>query len=90
MATQDDLFEMHSTAHPDLVRYVQKEAHDRLLAGQMEGLLTSRAALHGIDYAHLAEFAALLGEQMAQQIEDEPERFSQKLHKAADRVRIMR
>lgn len=83
--TKADLFEMCSCADPDKVKFVQKEQHDQLLAGQMLGLLISRAVLHEIEAGQLHTFASAAGIEMARAITASPKRFEQKLAKAADR-----
>jgi hypothetical protein len=83
--SEADLFEMRNWANPDLVKRVQKDAHDRLLAGQMAGLLTTRAALRGVSAADLCSFAVAAGNEMAIEIGRAPHRFGRKLAHARDR-----
>ena len=83
--TEADLFEMTARTDPDLVKRVQKEAHERLLATQMLGLLTTRAALSGVAFGDLAAFATLVGSQMAREIAAAPGRFERKLSAANGR-----
>lgn len=86
--TQADLFEMRSYADPEIVKRVQKDEHDQLLAGQMLGLLISRAALQGIEAGQLRTFATAAGIEMAHDIANSPTRFEKKLVRAADRYAI--
>jgi hypothetical protein len=86
--TGQDLFEMRNFAAPDLIKSVQRDEHDKLLARQMTGLLTSRAAIQGIEADALPCFAEQAGEQMAEQIRQAPDRFAEKLETAAGRYRI--
>lgn len=83
-----DLFEMRLWADPDLVKRVEREAHDRLLAGQMLGLLTTRAALSGIDAGNLVSFAMTAGEEMSRKIAESPSRYEKKLARAGSRYSL--
>lgn len=85
---EHDLFEMRCYADPNRVKHVQKEEHDQLLAGQMLGLLISRAALHGLEVEKLQAFATSVGNDMARSITDASVRFGKKLQKAKDRIAI--
>lgn len=85
----DDLFEMRNFADPDLMKSVQRDEHDKMLKQQMTGLLTTRAALHGIDIEKLREFAEFLGREMALEIEKAPPHFEKKLEKAIRRLRVI-
>jgi hypothetical protein len=85
----DDLFEMRNYADPDRVKLVQKQEHDQLLAGQMLGLLISRAAVNGMESEKLQAYATAIGRDMAQSINSAPERFGSKLAKARDRISIL-
>jgi len=89
-AADEDLFEMRNYADPDLIKAVQRDEHDKLLAQQMTGLLTTRAGILGIEGDALAGFATRAGKQMAQTIEQEPERFAHKLLAAAARYRVIK
>jgi hypothetical protein len=82
---ESDLFEMRNWADPELVKRVQRSAHDRMLAGQMAGLLTNRAALNGITAGELATFAVSKGQEMAHEIRRARSRFEKKLARAANR-----
>lgn len=83
-----DLFEMTSRVEPDLVKRVQKEAHDQLLATQMIGLLVTRAALRGVTSDGLASFASIAGRQMARDISKALPRYEQKLAAAVSRYSV--
>jgi hypothetical protein len=80
-----DLFEMCNWADPDLIKRVEKEAHDRLLAAQMVGVLITRAALHGKHASELQAFATDVGNQLVNDIARRPGRFEQKLALAKGR-----
>ena len=84
-----DLFEMRNYADPDRIKLVQKEEHDQLLAGQMLGLLISRAALHGLHVGVLPAFATKAGAEMARHIIESPAHIEPKLAKAANRCVII-
>lgn len=86
--SDDDLFEMRNFANPDLIKRVQRDEHDKLLAHQMLGLLTSRAAILGIGSHRLANFAQGAGRQMAVKIEMESDRFAKKLAEAIGRYHV--
>lgn len=83
-----DLFEMRTFADPDLVKRVQREEHDRLLAAQMTGLLTTRAALNGKVASELPSYAIDIGEEMAAYIVSARPRFERKLEHAKDRYSL--
>ncbi|WP_285018662.1 hypothetical protein [Novosphingobium sp. fls2-241-R2A-195] len=85
----DDLFEMRNFADPDLIKSVQRAEHDKLLSQQMTGILTTRAAILGLAASGLPDFAALSGGQMAENIEEEPERYARKLAEAAARYHVI-
>lgn len=74
-----DLFEMASGAAPDLVKRVELEFHDALLGRQMTGLLTTRAALHGLDLEQLPSFAKFAGNEMCERIKAERDHYAKKL-----------
>jgi hypothetical protein len=80
-----DLFEMTCRAAPDLVKRVQLDAHLQLLARQMIGLLTTRAALCGVGIDEFEAFARAAGAEMAREIAFAPSRFERKLAVAAGR-----
>ncbi|GAA4647614.1 hypothetical protein GCM10023115_55760 [Pontixanthobacter gangjinensis] len=84
-ALDTDLFEMRSYAEPCLIKQVHQHEHSELLQRQMTGLLTSKAAINGIDADSLSEFARLTGNEMATAIQSAPEDFAEKLKKAEDR-----
>jgi hypothetical protein len=86
--TGRDLFEMRNFASPDLVKSVQMDEHDKLLAAQMGGLLAARAAIRGIDTMGLPSFAEISGKEMARQIERDPEGYAEKVAKAASRYHV--
>ncbi|CCA91119.1 hypothetical protein [Novosphingobium sp. PP1Y] len=85
----DDLFEMRNFADPDLTKSVQRDEHDKMLKQQMAGLLTTRAALHGLDTDKLREFAEFCGKEMALEIDKAPPHFAKKLAKAVSRFRTI-
>lgn len=85
----DDLFEMRNFADPDLIKSVQRAEHDKLLEQQMTGILTPRAAILDLAASGLPDFAELSGGQMAESIEEEPERYSRKLAEAAARYHVI-
>jgi hypothetical protein len=70
------------------VKRIEKEAHDRLLANQMVGLLTTRAALRGIDAGGLPAFANAAGKDMAECIASSYSRFERKLALATGRYSL--
>ena len=80
-----DLFEMASRVAPDLVKRVQKDAHLQLLARQMIGLLTTRAALCRVGIDELEAFATRAGLEMAREIAKSRSRFEAKLAAASGR-----
>ena len=80
-----DLFEMRNWADPDLVKRVQREAYDQMLACQMTGLLTTRAALSDKEFGELPSFATYIGQQMADQIARAGPQFERKLRLAKSR-----
>jgi hypothetical protein len=79
---------MRNYAAADLIKSVRRDEHDKLLAQQMTGLLATRAGIRGMGVKDLAEFAEFSGTQMAQAIEQDPERFSRKLAEAAGRYHV--
>lgn len=85
---KEDLFEMRNFADPNLMKSVQRDEHDKLLAQQMTGLLTTRAAILGLPANGLSDFAELTGGQMAYNIEQEPERYAKKLANAVGRYHV--
>ena len=85
---EGDLFEMRSFAEPNLVKDVHQEAHNQLLKTQTIGLLTTRAAICRVDANGLPRFVELAGIEMANEIENAPEFFAEKLRKAAARYSI--
>lgn len=87
-ASAEDLFEMRNYADPDLIKIVQRDEHDKLLAQQMVGLLTTRAGILGLSATELASFAEAAGGQMAGRIAREPEVFAKKLAEATSRYLI--
>lgn len=88
--TRTDLFEMRTCANPNLVKLVQQEEYDRLLSGQMLGLLTSRAAVAGISMVELVQFARRIGIEMADEIAQDHAKFAKKLVRAAARLAVAR
>ncbi|WP_155986514.1 hypothetical protein [Novosphingobium resinovorum] len=84
----EDLFEMRNFADPDLIKSVQRDEHDKLLAQQMTGLLSTRAAILGIVSAEIRDFAHATGKEMAYTIEANPDHFTKKLASAAGRYHI--
>jgi hypothetical protein len=84
-----DLLEMRSFAEPDLIKRVQREAHNQLLARQMIGLLTTRAGICGVPSDGLANFAILAGIEMGTEIEDRKEAFERKLARVCDRYSVL-
>lgn len=84
----DDLFEMCNYAPPELIKQVQRDKHDELLARQMMGLLTTRAAIRGVEPSELADFALAEGYAMAKKIMVYPDRFDRKLSHAASRYDV--
>lgn len=85
-----DLFEMRNFAEPDLIKHVHQQAHNQLLEKQMVGLLTTRAAICGVDADALAKFAEAAGIEMATEIQSSPEVFAKKLLKASERYAVYR
>jgi hypothetical protein len=84
----DDLFEMRCSIAPDLVKRVQLEAHDQLLAMQMAGLLTTRAALHELVLSDLPSFALSVGKEMSNRVTEAPAHFDEKLTSAKARYDV--
>ena len=66
----------------DAIRRLLKEERDAMLAKQMAGLLTSRAAIGGLTIEELPAFALETGRQMAFDIGKARGRFEQKLAEA--------
>lgn len=87
-AATEDLFEMRNFAAPDLIKYVQRMHHDQLLARQMTGLLISRAAITGIAFEGLADFAAASARLMTTHITEEEDHYARKLVDAAGRYHV--
>jgi hypothetical protein len=85
---ENNLFEMRSGVDPNLVKLVQKAAYDKLLAGQMTGLLVSRAALNGLETGELPAFASSVGTEMAEFIANSPVRFERKFALASGRYSL--
>lgn len=83
-----DLFELRNWAAPDLVKRVQLAAHDELLAMQMTGLLTTRAALRDLSFAQLLEFARTTGSEMINIIARSRSRYERKLLEAILRYEL--
>jgi hypothetical protein len=88
--TEGDLMELRNWTDPDLVKRVQLDEHDQLLARQMLGLLTTRAALHGVQLTGLPAFVSSTAHEMIKAISKAPARTEQKLASAAGRYRLGR
>jgi hypothetical protein len=73
---------MRSRIDPELVKRVQRDAHDQLLATQMLGLLITRAGLSA-ELVELPDYAKAVGEEMARKIMRSPRRFEEKRSAAA-------
>lgn len=82
---QTDLFEMRQWSDPDLVKSVQKDALNDLLARQMLGLMVNRAALRGIQFGKLRAFALDIGAELAREVSNSPARISEKLARTVSR-----
>lgn len=87
--TATDLFEMRTFVDPDLIKRVQAEAHDQLLAAQMSGLLTTRAALQGRKASELPAFATQVGRELSEAVTAAPARYEQKLAEAKSRYHLL-
>lgn len=85
----EDLMEMTCSVPPDLIKKVQLEAHDQMLAAQMAGLLTSRAALHKLPARDLSTFALTVGEELSKRVAEAPEHFGRKLDTAMARYDVL-
>jgi hypothetical protein len=79
---------MRCSIAPDLVKRVQLEAHDQLLAMQMAGLLTTRAALHELVLSDLPSFALSVGKEMSNRVTEAPAHFDEKLTSAKARYDV--
>jgi hypothetical protein len=86
--TAKDLFEMRQWTDAGLLKRIQKDAHDKLLAVQIAGLVTSRAALREVEVSDLPAFAIATGEEIAREIRSSPTRFDQKLTRAKGRYSV--
>ena len=84
-----DLFEMRSYADPERVKLVKRDEHDQLLAGQMLGLLISRAALNGLDTHQLPDYAIYAGTELERCIIERANSVEQKLTLAIKRYKVL-
>lgn len=86
---EHDLLEMRSDACPERVKVVQRDAHAKMLFGQIAGLHVAAAAVLGVEFTALPAFAVTSGEQLAARIQSDPERFARKLADAAARYHVI-
>ena len=84
------LFDMNCTVDPDLVKRVQLEAYDDLLAGQLAGLLITKAALHRVSLADFRSFSARTGEELVGRFFADPAKFERKLARRLARLEVQR
>lgn len=85
-----DLFEMRNFADPETVKLVQLEAHDQLLAAQMQGLLISRAALNQISHSALPHFIVANAREIIRTFSSNPAKVEERLLRATRRYAISR
>lgn len=87
---QGDLGEMKSSVAPDLIKRVQLEAHDKLLAAQMFGLLVLRGALNDQQVESLPAYARKLAALAAMHVSDDLPHYAEKLSRAKERYWVER
>lgn len=86
---ETDLFEMRMWAPPDLIKRVQRDAHDALLERQIIGLLVTRAALNGVSARDLSLFTLESAKAIATDFAKSECRFERKLASAAARYSLI-
>lgn len=88
-AMGDDLLDMRSHVDPDHVRYVERDAHTRLIFAQLLGLATTHAALEGVTAQGLPAHASGLGAALREAVESAPEPTAKRLDDAKARYRFL-